>query len=249
MTEADCRADALTVPGASATTGTAIADFWIDPRLMASNMNSWAPSGCYARFSTDTVYYKTVDTSALHSCTTERRCICKPRSTRRLDVANPASLPPPPSPPPSPTGVSFTSCTGGSRIESVDLEKGVTYSIATLPKGTYGISMEISADADLDMKVECPTGLSATDAASCTRCLIGYRCKLSRDDSDTIYGMALTFSGNDSSADPLVKESMTIDIAKYDIPLAVNAFRKTAGTVTYSYTGICGTTACPTACV
>lgn len=145
--------------------------------------------------------------------------------------------------------MSFTSCTGGSGTESVDLEKGVIYSIATLPKGTYGISMAISADADLDMRVECPTGLSATDAASCTSCLIGYGCKLSRDDSDTIYGMALTFSGDDSRADPLVEESMTIDIAKYDIPLAVNAFRKTAGTVTYSYTGICGTTACPTACV
>lgn len=145
--------------------------------------------------------------------------------------------------------MSFTSCTGGSGTESVDLEKGVIYSITTLPKGTYGISMAISADADLDMRVECPTGLSATDAASCTSCLIGWGCKLSYANSKTIYGMALTFSGDDASADPLVEETMTIDIAKYDIPLAVNAFRKTAGTVTYSYTGICGTTACPTACV
>jgi len=123
------------------------------------------------------------------------------------------------------TGLVIT-CDPNSGEEALTLFDG-TVQIATIPTNAFDIEISIEADIDGDVQLA-PMGDG--------QCYAGYSCVLGSRGTETVEGMEIYFSGDDTS--PPVTETIRVDKALVPMRLQVTAYRSGTGNIVYSWGGI-----------
>eukprot|EP00662_Eupelagonemidae_sp_cell21_P056957 gene56957-biopygen91568 len=135
--------------------------------------------------------------------------------------------------PPSSSAATMTyralvySCTGHSGSVEFDLQRGRTADVTNIPAGVTDFHMELTANGDLDTRLE-KVGQAG--------CIVGWGCRRYRRGTHHLYGMRIYFSGDDVTAP--VSEVTDIDIAAMELRMRVTAYVTAVGTVHYSYSGV-----------
>mmetsp|Transcript_82412 Transcript_82412/g.145389 ORF Transcript_82412/g.145389 Transcript_82412/m.145389 type:complete len:574 (-) Transcript_82412:209-1930(-) len=120
------------------------------------------------------------------------------------------------------------SCEGGEGQAQVDLVQGTVARIAHVPMGAQGLSIEVTADGDLDIQL--------MDTAT-RKCLTGYACIQNESSTMEQYGMLISFTGDDRIA-PVTERVSTNDRITRMLTVNVSAYKTATGTINYKYGAI-----------